>query len=212
MRFVSALALLCFAAPCVASGQDYARPGFYMGAGGTYAFHWFPGDFDADLAGGPRVRTSGSGGFNLQGGYRLNSWFAGELEYEWVEGFGNRTSLDGNIAKLRAQLVSVNGKFLYPGWGRWQPYGLLGVGASIWQAKKTTATVTGGTPTSGLSDTSVGFGGRIGAGLDAYLTENWLLTVGIELVFSTTTIDNATGGDLKNLFYVPIQFGAQYRF
>ncbi|HJO25018.1 MAG: porin family protein [Myxococcota bacterium] len=207
-----ALALIALLAPALAEAQDYARPGFYLGAGGTYAFHWFPGDFDEDLAGGPTVRSSDSGGFNLQGGYRVNSWFGAELEYEWIEGFGNRTSADGNIVKLRSNLISVNGKFLYPGWGRWQPYGLLGVGVSIWQAKKTKATVTTGTPTAGLDDTSVGFGGRIGAGLDAYLTENWLLTVGIQAAFSTTKIDNSTGGDLKNLFYIPIQFGVQYRF
>ena len=212
MRLAIILALFTLFAPALAGAQDYARPGFYLGAGGTYSFHWFPGDFDPDLAGGPHVVTSDSGGFNLQGGYRVNSWFGAELEYEWIEGFGNRTKADGNIAKLRSNLISVNGKFLYPGWGRWQPYGLIGVGVSIWEAKETKATVTTGTPTSGLANTSVGVGGRIGAGIDAYLTENWLLTLGIELAFSSTTIDNSTGGDLKNLFYVPIQFGAQYRF
>ncbi len=212
MRLALALAGITLMVPALAQSQDYARPGFYLGAGGTSAFHWFPGDFDEDMAGGPTVRSSDSGGFNLLGGYRGTSWFGAELEYEWIEGFGNRTELDGNIAKLRSNLVSVNGKFLYPGWGRWQPYALLGVGVSIWEAKETTTTVTGGTPTSGLAGTSVGVGGRIGAGLDAYLTENWLLTVGIELAFSSTTIDNSTGGDLKNLFYVPIQFGVQYRF
>ena len=139
MRLALALTVLTLMVPALAQSQDYARPGFYLGAGGTYAFHWFPGDFDEDLSGGPTVRSSDSGGFNLQGGYRVNSWFGAELEYEWMEGFGNRTDLDGNIAKLRSHLVTVNGKFLYSGWGRWQPYGLLGVGVSIWEAKKTIA-------------------------------------------------------------------------
>ena len=56
-----ALALIALLAPALAEAQDYARPGFYLGAGGTYAFHWFPGDFDEDLAGGPTVRSSDSG-------------------------------------------------------------------------------------------------------------------------------------------------------
>ena len=142
MRLALALAGITLLIPALAWSQDYARPGFYLGAGGTYAFHWFPGDFDENIASGPTVRTSGSGGFNLRAGYRLNSWFGAELEYEWIEGFGNRTSIDGNIAKLRSNLVTVNGKFLYPGWGRWQPYALIGVGVSIWEAKKTTSTQT----------------------------------------------------------------------
>ena len=55
---------------------------------------------------------------------------------------------------------------------------------------------------------------RFGAGLDVYLSENWLLNAGIEMQINTATIDNANpiGDDVGSLFYIPIQFGVQYRF
>ena len=41
---------------------------------------------------------------------------------------------------------------------------------------------------------------------------NWLLNLEAGAVIPTNEVDNSAGGDLEELFYVPIQLGFQYRF
>lgn len=200
-------AIVGLAAGASAAELDTARPGAYLGLGATYAFHWFHGEqFDDNLGGeGVQVLSSGSAGLNATAGYRVTSWLATELEYEWTSGFGNE--IDGyNVTTLGSHTVTLNAKWLYPGWGRVQPYVLGGLGLSIWEARhrKTVA--------QGLAEVSLGGAGRIGLGADVYLDRRWLVRLGLEVVASTTTIDNSLGRDLRNLFYVPIQLGVQYRF
>jgi opacity protein-like surface antigen len=187
--------------------DDFDRPGAYLGLGGTYAFHWFAGrSFDRNLGGqGVQVISSSSGGLNARAGYRVNSWFSAEAEYEWVDGITNEIQ-GSNVATLTSHQLTVNGKFVYSDWGRFQPYGLLGVGLSIWEASDRAGRG------SGLDAASVGLAGRVGLGLDAYLSKNLLVNLGLDMALSTTEINNSTGGDLINLFYIPIQFGVQYRF
>ncbi|MGH8547603.1 MAG: outer membrane protein [Methylococcales bacterium] len=208
---VAAGAILCagLLPNLAAAGEmdDFARPGAYVGLGGTYAFHWFAGQsFDRNLGGqGVQVISSGSGGLNARAGYRVYPWFAAEVEYEWIDGFSNKIR-GSNVATLTSHQLTVNGKFIYSDWGRFQPYGLLGVGLSIWEASDRLGSG------SGLDATSVGLAGRVGLGLDAYVNENLLVNLGLDMALSTTRIDNSIGGALKNLFYIPIQFGVQYRF
>ena len=89
MKLKSILSVIAFASLVPAlgfagDGDDYARPGWYLGAGGTWAPHWWQAP-DDEL--GVRVKTKNSFGFNVRGGYRINSWLAAELEYEWLDGF-----------------------------------------------------------------------------------------------------------------------------
>jgi opacity protein-like surface antigen len=223
MRLAPCLAALCLA-PALAQAEppppDFARPGAYLGVGGSYAFHWFPaeigGDFDDNVTGGfgTTVRTDASFGLNARAGWRFNSWLAGELEYEWLEGFENDIkTTDGGKFTLESHVVTANAKLLYPGWGRFQPYALLGAGISIYQVNDASGFPS---PARFLDDDGVGFAGRIGLGLDTYLTEHWLIHVEGGLVTTTTEIDNSNpapnSGDLSGLFQIPIQVGVQYRF
>lgn len=204
---VLAVLLLCLLPGLSQAQDDYARPGGYIGLGGTYAFHWFPGNFDNDVTGGTAVKTENSAGLNVRGGYRFNSWAALEGEYEWVAGFENKVG-GSKIFDLSYHTFTANGKFLYPGWGRFQPYGLLGIGFTVMQVdSRSGAGVT-------LDGSTTGFAGRVGAGLDVYLSENWLLNAGIDLQLNTAQISNSSGvgKDVGTLFYVPVQFGVQYRF
>ncbi|MGH8476951.1 MAG: outer membrane beta-barrel protein [Methylococcales bacterium] len=187
--------------------DDFDRPGLYAGIGGTYAFHWFAGkSFDRNLGGGNvQVVSSSSGGANARLGYRVNDWFAAEAEYEWIDGFTNKIR-GNNVATLTSHQLTLNGKFLYSDWGRIQPYGLLGVGVSIWTARDRN------NQGAGLDKVSAGLAGRVGLGVDAYATENLLVNLEVDMALSTTTINNSRGGNLKNLFYIPIQLGIQYRF
>lgn len=209
MRLAIAVGVVCagvLAQPSLAEG-DPARSGPYVGIGGTWAFHWFAGQaFDRDL-GGPigKVKTSGSAGLQARAGYRVTPWLAAEVEYEWLDGFRNDVA-GSNVATLGSHMLTANGKILYPGWGRIQPYALFGVGLSIWEARDRQGLG------AGLDRTSAGLAGRVGVGVDAYLNEHWLLELGLDMALSTTEIQNALGGDLDNLFYIPIQLGVQYRF
>lgn len=206
-RNVLAVLLLCLLPGLSRAQDDYARPGGYIGLGGTYAFHWFPGNFDNDVTGGTAVKTHNSAGLNVRGGYRFNSWAALEGEYEWISGFENKVA-GSKIFDLSYHTFTANGKFLYPGWGRFQPYGLLGIGFAVMQVdSRSGAGVT-------LDGSATGFAGRVGAGLDVYLSENWLLNAGIDLQLNTAQIDNSSGvgKNVGTLFYVPVQFGVQYRF
>ena len=209
MRWKSALAVLAVAflgagdAPAL-EGDGYARPGWFLDLGGSYAFHWFPSDFDGAV--GARTKTHNSFGLNARAGYRFKSWLAAELQYEWIDGFDNEVN-GSTIFKLSTHLLTLDAKFLYPGWGRFQPFALVGAGLAIYDVNDRAGLG------AGLESSSVGFAGRVGAGLDTYLTENWVLRLGLDVVVDTNEIDNGLGpGDLSELFYIPIQLGVQYRF
>jgi opacity protein-like surface antigen len=198
---------LAYALEPLPAAADVSRSGAYVGLGGVYAFHWFAGHaYDRDLGGTVgRVTTSGSPGLNARVGYRARPWLAAEVEYEWLEGFRNDVA-GANVATLASHMLTLNGKLVYPGWGRLQPYALGGVGFSIWKARDRSG------PGAGLDATSAGLAGRIGLGVEAWLSEHWLLDLGLAIALSTAEIENSLGGDLDNLFYVPIQLGVRYRF
>jgi opacity protein-like surface antigen len=207
MKLKSAIAVVALACLLPAAGfaepaNEYARPGWYLGAGGTWAPHWWKAPDDELDA---RVITNNSFGFQVRGGYRINRWLATELEYEWLDGFDNEVN-GSTIFKLRTHVITANAKFLCPGLGRFQPYVLLGAGAAIFEIDDQSLWA------ADLENTSAGFAARATAGLDFYITKNWLLNLEAGAVIPTNEVENSNGGDLEELFYVPIQLGFQYRF
>jgi opacity protein-like surface antigen len=201
---VVAFACLLPAAGLADDGNEYARPGWYLGAGGTWAPHWWKAPEDP-LDAPASIKTHNSFGLNVRGGYRVNGWFAGELEYEWLNGFDNEM-LGSTIFELSSHVITANAKFLCPGLGRFQPYVLFGGGLAIYEIDDQSW------PAAGLEDSSTGFALRATGGLDFYITKNWLLNIEGGALIATNRIDNSLGGDLKELWYVPIQLGFQYRF
>ncbi len=199
----AALSCLLPAIGFALEADDYNRPGWYLGAGGTWAAHWWKAP--EDPLNSPTIRTHNSFGFNVRGGYRVKRWLAAELEYEWLDGFDNK--VDGStIFKLRTHVITANAKFLCPGLGRFQPYVLLGAGAAIFDIDDQTLWA------AGLESSSAGFAARATAGLDFYVTKNWLLNVEAGAAIPTNEVENSNGDDLEELFYIPIQLGFQYRF
>ncbi len=63
----------------------------------------------------------------------------------------------------------------------------------------------------GLSKSTTDFAGRLGVGIDVYLTSHVLLTAGASAVLTTTDISVA-GQKIEPIFYVGGQAGVQYRF
>ncbi len=171
------VALALLATPALAQDDsDFARPGVYFGAGGTYAIE----NFDV-----PGYNLDNTFGFNVRAGYRAIPNLAVELEYEWYDDFGIQgVEVDG-------WALTVNGKG-YLATGRVQPFVLVGLGV-----------IHGEASAGGLSLDDEAFGVRLGAGIDAYTTENLVISIDASYVLPT--------GNLDDFQYFALGWGLQWR-
>ena len=187
-----------------ADDEDFSHSGFYLGVGGSYVTDTFESDFEDALDSalpGVSVEIEESAGVNVVAGYRILPFLAAEAEYEWIDEFDIK--LNGTKAfTLEAQSVTGNLKWIVPTW-RIQPYLLTGVGITRWKLEDKIGL--------SVSETSTDLAGRLGAGLDIYITEHILLTAGASAVLSATDFSVA-GEDVEPIFYVGGQAGIQYRF
>jgi opacity protein-like surface antigen len=202
--------------------RDYSYSGAYVGLGLAQGVDMALEDaleenrsyLDSDA-------TVGSGtGFDLQLGYRVNPHLAMELQFEYVFSFKTeiKTGIEtvdggGNITIVpllthdEHDVMVVTGNVKAPLLrGQVQPFLLAGGGLFYYRHKS------GGGFRSGdgsslypsLSDTAMGFGLRLGAGLDLYLVEHVLLNAGVSYVLPF--------GDVEDLDYISVALGVQYRF
>jgi hypothetical protein len=166
---------------------DFTRRGAFAGLGFNWQVPGFQGPFLEENYGK-------SWGFNARGGYRFFDWFAAEAIVEYADKFGpNRArSVAPDISLLSS---TVNAKFIVPV-ERFQPY--LELGAGFLYAN------TGSGFFNSISDEDFGFAGRLGAGIDLYLTRNVSLFVDNSWTMST---DNA-----EDLYFYSLGGGARYNF
>jgi opacity protein-like surface antigen len=162
---------------------DYARNGAYIGLGGNYAIEMFD---DNSPTG---ARTDNSGGIHAKAGYRFSPRAAAELRYEWFNEF------DLDPGHIDAWLISINAKG-YILTGRWQPYGLVGLG--FLHADGSAGNF------AGAAHPSNGFAMRFGGGMDAYITEH--IVVGPEFAYVLPT------GSANDLDMLTVSLGLTYRF
>jgi len=138
-------------------------------------------------------------GLNAALGYRFLPWLAAEFNYEGVKGYDIK--LGGSKAfRMDSHTLTANARFYLP-FGRWQPYLLAGVGMAHYDLHQNFK-VEGGT---------INVGGRLGGGLDVYLTENILLNAGVSVLLTGFEIE-VPGRNVDGLHYVSTQLGAAYRF
>ncbi len=162
--FVRAFLVLLFVATTSAAQDNgYARPGIYVGAGGTFAVENF------DFAG-----ASDSLGLNARAGYRFNKTFAAELEFEWYDDFGQP-----GFFEVDGYSISANGK-AYLGSGQFQPYALLGVGLLHGEASDDDIDKLD------ADELAV----RVGLGADLYATENVLMSFDGAYVLPTGDLED----------------------
>lgn len=179
------------------------------------------------------VDRQDSPGADFRVGYRFTQMLAAELNYQYfddfkliyrgvnmrVDGrpFTNERAPDQDIAHITAHNVFANLR-AYPMTGVLQPYGLVGIGTVIGDAKTKDAQVRvrsddgfDSPNIDAATDTAVAFGGRFGGGLDYYLTNNVVLNVDINWTLTTEmSIDGLPGK--VNLNHVPITTSVMYRF
>lgn len=181
------------------------------------------------------VDRQDSPGADVRFGYRFNDIFAAELNYQYFDDyklilrgtnlrtvqagqFVNVRGKDQDIAHITAHNVFANVR-AYPWTGILQPYGLLGIGGVVADAKTKEAKVRTATDDDGFdvpdfnagSDLDVAFAGRIGGGLDYYLTRNIVLNLDISWILTTgLSIDGLPANFQLN--QVPITTSVMYRF
>lgn len=119
LRLIGVLGALALAMTATSvraeDGNDFNRPGAYVGLGGVYSVSGFQGSLK-DLFGN-------SMGFQARGGYRLDEMFAVEGLYEYIDDFG----VKGGSGGIWMNHASVNGKVILP-LDRFQPYLSGGIG------------------------------------------------------------------------------------
>lgn len=169
-------------------GPDYARLGFYVGAGAE------GGEF-TDLGLGSGLDADTGAGFNVFAGYRAHAYVSAELEFEMLPEIDIKASGFGKFAEIETWAITGNVK-AFPLTGRIQPFALVGIGALHGKLKDSVGF--------GLDESDAGFAARFGGGLDVYATEHVVVWARSTYVLPT--------GDVSDVDYVSFGGGLQYRF
>ncbi len=174
-----------------ARAEDTLRDGWYAGARGVYT------QVDFDVAG----KARNDFGFNVFAGYRLFKGLASDFEFEYIDAI----PVDGKPGPnfdVRTFNLSWNFRAYPLAWAfeptsplqRLQPYLSAGVSNQWVQLER---------QPSGDKDEG-NFAGRLGGGLDFYLTESVVLTA--DAIYTIGT------GDVNDFRYLSIGWGLVYRF
>lgn len=169
-----------------------------MGVGASRAFNLFE-QYLNDEPVLSNIDFSDRWGVNARAGYRLASWFALEGEYEWVNDM-NATVGSIGVAHVGVQTATANFRLIAPFW-RVQPYFLGGVGAVFFDSSGIL----------GLKIDDTAFAGRVGLGVDVYLTKSILLNVGAEAMLTNARVSLGSFSE-NGLGLVTLQAGIGYRF
>jgi hypothetical protein len=167
--------------------NDFARRGAFAGVG----FKWQVPGFQGSLL---HQDYDKSAGFDARGGYRFFDWFSTEAIFEFADKFRPRAR-GATGPDVQLITTTVNAKFIVP-LDRFQPY--LETGIGFLYANE------GSGFANAFSDNNVGFAGRIGAGIDLYLTRNVSLYVDNSWTMATN--------DTPDLYFYSLGGGARYNF
>jgi hypothetical protein len=173
------------------TNEDANRPGFYLGLAGTWGIEKFQ---DSN-----NINADDSIGFNARAGYRALSWLSAEVQGEWMANFN--LNLGPEDGKIEMHLIGANVRLNLPT-GLIQPYLLLGGGYMHADLRG----VQQGNVQRSFTDGADGDGGfgRFGGGMEFYPWPWLAVDLGIAYVLPT--------GDVDNLDYLSVTWGALYRF
>jgi opacity protein-like surface antigen len=192
--------------------KSHNRNGWYLGMNGIYVEDFFKDKLEDYAPNDLDLNVSSGGGLNVRGGYRVTSWFAAELMYQWVDGLKAKIDPDpdipdfpdGELYKQTTHSIVANLKFIAP-WWRIQPYIGLGIGTQYSKIKFLDDTPFG------FSESNWSFLGRPAFGIDWIVCENWVINIETagELAVNDFTDIAGSGTDL---FTLSVGGGIQYRF
>ncbi len=159
--------------------NDPARNGPMLGIGGLYALD----NFD-----GIGMATDGSGGYNINVGYRFNKWVATDLRIERYQEF------DAPPGEVNGWAVGLNGRgyFMH---GPIQPFGMFGMNYLDLETTNNTSL--------NPKKTDDGPALRFGFGLDWFATTKIVLTTDVSYMLGL--------GEVSDYDIVVFSFGFLYR-
>lgn len=196
-QLVALVALVAVPVASVAddAGANYARSGWYLGAGGVGAsFRSADSKIESDF-GVSHADAENALGFNLSAGYRGHEHLAVEVAFELMD--------DTDVDLTGGDAVSIDSWTLmaytkpYFMTGRVQPFLLAGLGVMQVRVSDLPSL-----PSSGMSATE--FAVRFGGGVDFYVSEHVVVELGVNYVLPTA--------DIKDFDYLAIEWGLKYRF
>ena len=211
----------------VVDDDPFDRPGFYAGVSGVYTYNFFDKqieNFLEDKLGQQgSVDIGNSGGVSARVGYRAASWFAAELQYEWIAPYDvdvsgdlgpGGSTISGRLYDIEGHTLTVNTKWIIPFW-RMQPYLLLGAGYSLYDVGR--GPLAAPIETADVDIQIEGgkqnaFAGRAGLGLDLYLTDKIVLMTEAMAMVTTKNFETPSQGAIDDLYYLAFSAGLQYRF
>jgi outer membrane protein W len=194
-----------------AAADDFSRPGPYLGLGGTFGTDFFEDDVEdavEDVTGtSVDLDIDNSWGLNATLGYRMLPFLATELQYEYIDSFQIDVDSPANSTlDLSGHVATLNLKLVLPTW-RIQPYVLLGIGAAFYTTEGRVLN------TNLFENDEWVLAGRVGVGIDFYLTRHLVLNVAATTVLTADDVSedfNLT--DVGGLNYLAVQGGLQIRF
>lgn len=197
---------LCMVASTSTGEDEFQRRGVYLGVSGAFGISLFQDQTDDLLPPTANTNLGNSAGVNARIGYRIVEWLAVEAQYEWLDRFNLFPGPDTS-ASFTPNTITGNLRLILP-FGQIQPYALAGVGVGVWTVERDLATQSG-------SASGTGFAYRLGAGVDFYLTKNWLLGIeGVGVLNTQTVVLDRTDSPLQfsGLDYFSFAAGIGYRF
>jgi len=195
---------------------DYSRNGIYVGLGGSYGIEAFDDDADVEISSllaslgyaGLDVDLDVDNSFGMNGrvGYRFHPHFSVELKAEWLNGFDTDVTevapVMGPFTNMELETWVITGSMkAHLLTGRYQPY--LTAGGGVMTVNIDLKDNSNRPRLSG-AERFTDFTFRFGGGIDAYATENILLTVGVDYVLPQ--------GNVSDYDFVSIGWGIEYRF
>ena len=108
---------------------------------------------------------------------------------------------------MEGHSITANSRWIAPVW-KTQPYLLVGAGYSVYETEVQSIAK----PLIGNGGSEHGFAGRLGGGLDVYLTKNVVLNTEATVLVATQDFDTRDSDNIDALWYVSIGAGLRYQF
>ena len=195
---IVATALLAAIAGTARAGDEFNRPGPYIGLGAAGGLTNF---------GGALSGFGNSYGFNFRGGYRFNDYMAIEGLYEYMDDFGNSfTSTNRRVnasASIQTSNFSLLGKVIFPTLGIPQLQPFVSGGIGLLNANGSGKLSVGSETVKG-TPSATEFAGRVDGGVDYFLTREVSTFFDVGYVIPT--------GELSNMNYLSLSAGVKYSF
>jgi len=176
---------------------DYAYAGPYLGLNGAFGYPLFEERISGATGG---AAFDPSWGLDARLGLRVLKFLAVEAQYEWMAGFDVSGLPVADDVRIEGHTLTGNLRLYVPIW-QVHPYVLTGIGVTRYRIDL-------GSLGSAHEDR---FAGRLGGGLDMYVTEHVAVNFEAAALLTVNDLD-FDQGSITSLHYLSASVGLMYRF